>query len=311
MKWMKNNAIAISIALFVIGMSLMLHANEYEMTTKVVSTIVDGEITSNTIYSLDQSKPFLSILSNVFLSLAMALFISAFFIRHIEGDEKKAFEEKLLNFQEETAKDAIQSVFKRIIDEDFFSIIKKELLNAKAIRKNANWQYDISENKEGLLLKRTVSYEFHNISQHTTTEHIKLKGNNNEHCETTVISGKIRHPNGDEEPIELTKSPEVGDSFTMLEKEIKISSDESIEVVLVFQQKFKNGYIYETHTSGHPIINLEITVNFPSNYDFSLFSMFSNQERLRINEPDKKVYVVKGAIFKGQGIEFVCRKKVS
>lgn len=48
MKWIKSNAIAISIALFVIGMSLMLHADDYEMTTKVVSTIVDGKISQNT-----------------------------------------------------------------------------------------------------------------------------------------------------------------------------------------------------------------------------------------------------------------------
>lgn len=120
----------------------------------------------------------------------MALFISAFFIRHIEGAERQAFEDKLLKFQEDTAKDAIQSVFKRIIDKDFFSIIKKELLNAQSIRKNANWQYDILENSNGsLLLKRTISYEFHNISQHPTSEDITLKSNNNLHCTTEVISG--------------------------------------------------------------------------------------------------------------------------
>ena len=312
--WIKNNALAISIALFVAGISLVFHTNQYDIQSQTVYKVVDGKPKEQVIYLLDQSKPLLQILSNIFLSLAVALFISAFFIRHIEGDERKELEKKLLSFQENTAKDAIQSVFKRIIDKEFFNIIKKDLLNAKSIRKNANWQYDISEinNGQELLIKRTISYEFHNISHSVATENIKLTSNDNQHCDTEVVSGKIRHQSGEEESIELEEIENSnGETFATLEREIQIAAGESIEVVLVFQQIFKHGYIYETHATRYPIINLEITVNHPANYKFNLFSSFSNQERLRINEPDKKVYVVEGAIFRGQGVEFFCDKKTS
>lgn len=310
MNWIKNNAIAISIIFFIIGISLIYHTNEYDITSTTVSTVVEGKISEGIIYSLNPSNQFINILANVFLSLGIALFISAFFIRHIESHERKELEKKLLEFQENTAKDAIHSVFKKMIDESFFNIIKKDLLNAKVIRKNANWQYDITEinDTNHLLFKRTISYEFHNISHAPTTELIKIRSNNNEHCSMEVISGKIRRLNGEEESIILKEENEGESIFTFLEKEIQISAGESIEVVLVFQQVFKNGYIYETHSSRHSIINLEITVNFPSSYNFDLFSSFSNEERLRINEPDKKVYVVEGAIFRGQGVEFVCNK---
>lgn len=309
MIWVKNNALAISLLLILIGSVLIYQTNDYDISSKTISTVVDGKINSSNIYTLENKMPIISILSNTFLSLGLALFISAFFIRYIEGNERKELEAKLLKFQEDTAKNAIHSVFKKIIDEDFFSIIKKDLLNAKSIRKNANWQYDISDIGDGKLnLKRTISYEFHNISTNPVSEYLKLKSNNNKHCSTKVVSGKVRHLSGNEETIELTSSSENDEIFTSLEKEINIPAGESIEVVLVFEQVFKNGYIYETHSSRHPIVDLEITVNFPLNYKFDLFSSFSNKERLRINEPDKKVYVIEGAIFRGQGVEFVCEK---
>ncbi len=310
MKWIKSHALLIALIFIVIGMVLIFHTNKYGISSETISCVVDGEVIEKIIYSFSQNRMWLRISSTVFMSLGVALFISAFFIRYIEGDERKAFEEKLLSFQENTAKDAIQSVFKRIVDEEFFEIIKKDLLDAKAIRKNANWQYDITKLEDGnMLLKRTISYEFHNRSYSVATELLKLVGNNNAHCATQIISGKIRHPSGKEESIDLRViQDETGESFTNLEKEIEIQAGDSIEVVLVFQQTFKNGYIYETHNSRHPIINLEITVNHPADYRFDLFSSFSNKERIRINEPDKKVYVVEGAIFTGQGVEFVCEK---
>ncbi|MEK8019592.1 MAG: hypothetical protein VSS75_022180 [Candidatus Parabeggiatoa sp.] len=307
--WIKSNSLAISLFLIIIGAFLVFYTNDYGILSKTISSIVDGEITEKVIYTLENRKPILSILSNIFLSLGFALFISAFFIRYIESDERKLFEDKLLSFQKNTAKDAIQSVFKKIIDKEFFSIIEKDLFNAKTIRKKANWQYDISEIEKGKLqLKRTIIYELHNVSSNTTSEHLQVKGNHNQHCKTEVISSKVRYPSGKEDPIGLTNADTDDKAFSCHEKEITINAGESIEVMLVFQQTFNN-YIYEVHLTRHPIIGLEITVNFPSNYKFELFSSFSNKEYLRINELGKKVYIVRGAIFKGQGIEFICEKQ--
>lgn len=309
--WIKKNSLFVSLFFIIIGIICFYHSNSYDISSKTLSTIVDGKIDTKLIYQLDSTKLLLNIFANILLSLGIAIFISTFFIRYIEKDERDEFEKKLLSFQENTAKDAIQSVFKRFIDEEFFLLLKKELFNAKAIRRNANWQYDIGIENDKLYLIRTVNYEFHNISQDKLSEYIKISSNLNEHCRTEIVSGKIRYFNNDEEPIDIITCQEKGDNFITMEKEVTINPNESIEVVLVFKQFFNNGYIYETHTSRHSIINLEIIVNFPSDFDFDLFSSFSNDLRLKIDEPSKKVYVVKGAIFSGQGIEFICKKKIS
>ncbi|WP_166808822.1 hypothetical protein [Candidatus Chlorobium masyuteum] len=316
--WIKKNALPLSLSLIIIGGYFVYQSNEYSVSSRTISSVFNGKITESIIYQLNKTKPFLDIFANVCLTLGIALFISAFFIRYIEEDERKQLEEKLSKFQEDTAKDAILSVFKTIIDMNFFSIIQKDLLNAKSIRKNANWQYDISEIEDSgtvkLLLKRTVSYEFHNISQSQVEESIRFRSNNNEHCKTDIISAKVRHPSGNEENIELIDDKDAdgngdGKKFIYLHKNICIDPEKSIEVVLVFTQLFSHGYIYETHSSRHPIINLMITVNIPKNYNFELFHTFSSKARLKIDEPDKRVYVVNGAIFKGQGVEFTCYNK--
>lgn len=133
--WIKSNAIAISFILILIGGCLIFASNKFDISSRTVSSVLDGKITQTVIYTLDKSKPVIDITANVLLSLGVALFISAFFIRYIEGGERKQFEDKLLKFQENTAKDAIQSVFKTIIDTEFFDLIKKSYLMLRQFEK--------------------------------------------------------------------------------------------------------------------------------------------------------------------------------
>lgn len=216
----------------------------------------------------------------------------------------------LESFQKETARDAIHSVFNRIINDKFFAIIQKDVLNVKLIRKNAQWQYDIFINNEQKpVLKRTISYELHNISNETAQESIRVYSLTGIHSDFKIVSGKIRKLDTTEEPIIFADASQEKSHLKKIEKEIELKPDETIEVVVVFEHIFHNDYIFESHSSKHPIVGLEITVNYPVDYTFELYSGFSTEPRIRVNEAGKTVYVIDGAIYKGQGIEFLCAKK--
>ena len=311
MNWIKKNAVAISILLVFTGGVFSYFSNDYDINAKTVDTVVEGKVESETCYVLTPNKLILDILSTMTMSIGVALFISSFFIRYIEQEERQRFEDRLLDFQKQTSEDAILSVFNRLIEPEFFSIIKKDVLNVKLLRKNVNWQYDIKELENGWLdLTRTLSYDLHNISQDEAVEPIKISMNDTVHSTGRVSNCKVRYQDGREEVIDLVeKEQETG--FTTREKDVTIPCRASIEVVNVIEQTFPREYIYETQTTRYPIINLEITVNYPKNFQFELSSNFSTQHRLRVNEAGKKVYVFHGAIYQGQGIEFICAKALS
>lgn len=314
MNKIKNNALWISILAIIIGAGMLFFSNDYEITSKTISIVEGDKVLSKVIYGLSNNKLLFELISTVLLTLGIALFISAFFIRYIEKEERQEFEKTLLSFQKETAKDAIQSVFKRIIEDEFFKIIKKDVLNAKLLRKKANWQYDITIKDGKPRLKRTLSYVLHNISGETVKEPIQISASTTVHSDLKVISGKVRKSNGEETPFDLVSKNDSesetikSSSFQTFKKEVEVEPDEPIEVVIVIDQTFNNKYIFETHTSRHPVVDLELTVNIPEGYVFDLSSTFSTEPRLRVNESNKKVYVVDGAIYQGQGIEFLCHK---
>jgi hypothetical protein len=309
MKSLKKYSTLISFLFIIIGAIGTYLTNNYELASKTISIVKDNNISTQIIYSIDNQYLFFNIFSILFINIGIALFISSFFLKYIEEDEKKNFYDKLELFQKETAKDAIHSVFNRIINDKFFAIIQKDVLNVKLIRKNAQWQYDISIRNDKPILKRTISYELHNISNENAQESINIKAVNGIHSDFKIISGKIRKLDTSEEPIIFADSTQENSNLKRIEKELELQPDETVEVVIVFEHAFHNDYIYESHSSKHPIVGLEITVNYPENYSFELYSGFSTEPRIRVNEAGKTVYVIDGAIYKGQGIEFICVKK--
>ncbi len=108
-------------------------SNDYELNSKTIDTVKNGKVFETTYYKIDSKKPIFEILSAVFLNLGISTFIAIFFVNYLDKKEKQEFEDKLMEFQKKTAKDAIESVFNRTIEKEFFDIIKYDLLNAKLL----------------------------------------------------------------------------------------------------------------------------------------------------------------------------------
>lgn len=88
---------------------------------------------------------------------------------------------------------------------------------------------------------------------------------------------------------------------------ISIPAGKQAEVVIAIAQVFPRDYIYETHFLNYWAVNLELTVNFPENYDFHLnTTVLASRTELIVDVMTKKAYRISGAIYRGQGIEFLC-----
>jgi|GEM_PF-6331738 len=229
----------------------------------------------------------------------------------MEAADKEKFESKLLKFQKETARDEISSTFERLIEKEFFDIIKTDILNAKFQRNELRWQYDISTlTSGGMRLRRTIIYVLKNISSSEQTEHINVASFTSAHCTTHSVNVKCKIDGEDEfKPLKLDDEMG-GATLTKKNQEITIPAGESAEVVVIFTQDFPRDYIYETHFLNQGAVGLEIIVNLPDDYLFNVNStVLASRTEQTLDEENKKIYKIKGAIYRGQGIEFMCWRK--
>ncbi|TGK89257.1 hypothetical protein EHQ24_00060 [Leptospira noumeaensis] len=308
--FLKSYYLLIVIFLIVSGVTSLYFSSDYELNSKNIQEISNGQIVINSVFVPGSKKYFLEITGNFLITFAITIFISLFFVNFIDKIDKDKFENKLLDFQKDTAKNAILSTFERLIEPEFFNIIKNEILNLKLLRTDCRWQYDIEEETNGLLiLTRTISYKLKNISNEVSQEPINIIYSDNTHTSSEIIELKSRADGEDKfTKIEFVKKGE-GNNFKQNIEIIEVKANSSIEIILILKQTFKNKYIFETHISRYPIINLEIIVNLPKDFSFSLSAdTLSSPLETHVDTARKKTYQVKGAIYKGQGIEFFAEK---
>lgn len=313
MKFVYKNSVLIIILLFSISICMMYYTNQYDISSVIVQSINKESIEQKTIWYLSNKTLLLNILGIVFLNMSVALFISFFFIRYIEKNEKKDFYLKLQEFQKETAKDAIKSVFERIIDDNLFSVIEQDILNANFLRENAQWDFDILENSEGKLeLKRILTYHLKNITTKDQEETFLIQSSNNnihssvyiESCKYKVIHEK------DYQLLDFKSEEENKENTFEVKNKIDVKANSEVQVVIIFKTVSMHNYLYETHSIRFPIIGISLTVNYPKDYEFEIVvQSFSNKLEEISNSDGKKKYETKKANYKGQGIEFLCYKK--
>ena len=100
-------------------------------------------------------------LVNILENVCVALLVSGFILRYIEKQDREIFHHEIINVQKQTAQDAIQSVFQRLIDKNTFEMIQKDIFQGKFVRKNVTWKYTIKkkdENNKEITLTRIIQY---------------------------------------------------------------------------------------------------------------------------------------------------------
>jgi len=310
--FIKKYSAIITILLFVASICLMYFTNQYDISSKNLELINNGDIEQKTIWYLSNQSLFFNILGVVVLNIAVALFISSFFLRYIEKSEKESFYSKLQEFQKETAKDAIKATFERVIDNDLFSIIEQDILNANFLRRNVQWDFDIYENEEMKLeLKRTLTFFLKNISTKDQEETFSISSNNNMHSKTDIIECKYKSIDDKEYKAVDFDSTNTQSTLEASNK-IEVKANSEVQVVVVFKEVFSQNYIYESHSTRFPIVGLNLTVNYPKEYEFEIIvQTFSNKLEVTSSSDGKKKFETKKAIYKGQGMEFLCYRKDS
>lgn len=312
--FLKNNYVLVSLISIIVGLVIAHYASDVELESKKVMVCV-GEICEAQTYLYPKRiYLILNLISNGFIPFGFTLLITMFFVRKFEEQENEELKNKLLQFQRDTAENAMNSVFKTMIDPSFFYVIRNDVLNCRLIRKNAKWIYDVLVDKTSgsLKMKRTISYTLENLSSEKQIEPVAISAMSSDYVKSNVTKLQFRLQQEKVfNDLEISIDESVQDKKVgKATKDIEIEGKQSVEIVKEIEQEFSKEFIYETHFANSPLTDLEIQINFPEDYDFRLSCDALSQEyETTIDEPSRKVIRFKNAILKGQGIEFYCSKK--
>lgn len=314
--FLRDHYLATSIISIALGILLSYLGNIIEYKEVLVTVLTDqGETISKSCAIPKPCFVILHLFSNGLIPFGITLFITMFFVDKFNEVKDNQLKQELRDFQSGTAEDAVYSIFNHLFEESFLDVIKEDVLKCSLIRKEAEWDYDIkilSDNK--LALKRTVTYNLQNLSSKTQNEPIRVVAFENDHVKLNIIDVKCRKKDGEAIKSILSDMTETHEGDVLKKSTtIPIEANSSILIIKEFEQIFNNSdYVYETQFTTNPLTDLKLNIDIPEGYSFSLsYDALSQTPEVRMDKEDKKKYVFKKAILKGQGIEFVIKKKAT
>jgi hypothetical protein len=175
--FIKKHYLKITIVLIFIGLFIDLFFTD-AIPQKTSQTITDltGKSVSFDAYYFSYKYEILKIISNLCYSLAISILVLLAVelkydelekekFRVLEENERKDFKNEIKELQEQISNNVFEGVLKRLIPEELFNLIAKDILNKNIIRQNAHWIYEVSENEQhGYTVTQTISYELKNIN---------------------------------------------------------------------------------------------------------------------------------------------------
>ena len=301
----KNYFTIIAIVLVIIGVALLIYSNTYiPKLTSIQLLDENGIITKVPNYQMEFDGYIYNLVGQTLIGLAISI-LTIFYVSEIlTQQDRKNFEDKLSEFQKKTAESAVLSIFDTLIDESFYSIIRRDVIGLTLIRKNVNWSYIISENEtKKLTLKRVITYDLHNLTSSKQSDIIKTSVGSNKHSTITKHVVKINNI-----VLEMTKKG-TDKEFEIYEGETHIEPNDKISVSIEMEQCFNNEYIYECHTTNHPLTDLTLHVTKPKDFTFDVTHQLSSKLETTTETEELIIYKTNGAVYKGQNIEFYSERK--
>jgi hypothetical protein len=252
-----------------------------------------------------------NLLKNFLYGLAAAIFITVFVANRLENSQRKEKEDELNKLNEAINVNVFDSLFKTIIPEEIFKIIKQEIIENKVVRRDAKWVYNFVEVESKIICTQTTRYELHNLSQAPVSDPVKLELDTLGGEEYKIVSAECTDTSGkvlvhyDPDDSKKSKNIDVNSNgkITTVAYTVVIPPESYVEYKTVFERAY-SGDITDAQVTKVPVIGADIIVNFPEGYDFDISPLMSSFPRLITQSSTQKIYKVEGGILPRQGFVF-------
>lgn len=139
----------------------------------------------------------LKLTTNFLYALAATIFITVFIATKLQEAQQTKKEEELKELHNAININVFDSLFKTIIPEKIFKIIKQDIIENKVLRKDAKWLFEFSELENKIICRQTTRYELHNLSQQEVNDPITLDLDSLGGSKYSIISAECLSASGE------------------------------------------------------------------------------------------------------------------
>lgn len=307
-------ALVAVIAISAFALDIWSSTIPYQIVTKTISWPSETPETLREI-SYPWSIQLINLTKNFLYGLAAAIFVTVFIVNKLELAQRTEKELELNKLNDAINVNVFDSLFKTIIPEEIFKIIKQDIIENKVIRKEAKWVYNFEKFEDGIRCTHTVRYELHNLSQAAVSDPVRLDLNPLGGKPYKILLAECTSMDG-KHLVHYDLANSIKENINIVNNENKISVEYTIDIPpgsfveykTVYQQTYGNE-ITDYQGTKLPLIGLDIIATYPEGYEFDIVPVMSSTSKLTINSGTQKIYRVDGGILPQQGVVFFLKKK--
>jgi hypothetical protein len=301
----------------VAAISLDYFSLSYQVESTIVSSLQpDGTIAKIKVEKAPSFIPIAKLLVNFLYTLAVGIFISIYIASRLERTKLDSKKKEIEELQRAINTNVFDSLFKTLMPEEIFKIIKSEIIESKIIRRNANWLYDFKVvGDDQIELKIVSHYELHNVSKDIVKNPIKLTLTSDEDeykileakcisSDRTTTQVSYHHENDNNHGLKEVESSK----GKVYEYQLDVPPSDYVEFTTTVSRTYK-GDIYDSQFNSHPLVNAQLTVSYPEGYELEIDPLFSSELRKITTTYNQDVYKLTGGILPKQGFIYTLKKK--
>ncbi|WBO83615.1 hypothetical protein [Hymenobacter yonginensis] len=324
-----SKEIGIVVVLFFLGVAMKVYASlAYESFVVEKRIIINGVSKDSIDFVTPYGRTLFNLTGDACLTLCFSLIVSLFFIKGIEDSLAAKRAAQLDAINAEIRENVFSSVFRTLVDEEIFEIIKRDIIKNGMVRKDIRWTYDFVELPNGnISLRQTDRYHLYNGTGADRTEQIIAV------CDDASGVAFLKEfiCRQDDKPVlsfkydELVADPDNPRQKTACDGKVVVTESGSggSEVLISFpilrggtvqiSQVYETAYnvlpINDSFFTRYPVVNATLEANFPAGYDFHVFSSLASE---LVPDPllqeNRRSYRAQGGILPNQGFVFTLKK---
>ncbi len=269
------------------------------------------------IVSIPAKAQIYKLLANFMYGLAVTFVVTIFVTRKLEDEQKEKNENELGKLRDAININVFDALFKKLIPDEIFQIVKAEIIENKVIRKKAHWTLVFEEiSNSEIKMTSSNNYELHNISKEKVSDPVNIEidplSSNNfkihkakclSSSDQTLVSYDFNAPD-ELENIEILDLETGGKRVKYV---VEVPANDHITSFFEYSSSYSN-FVYDCQHTKYPIIELNIQAIFPIGYEFEIHPTLSNELKLISSGSTHKSYKVDGGVLPRQGIIFTLKK---
>lgn len=169
--------VLLGIVLFVLAILSNIYANSFTLESKLITVLdTNSQVITKQILTEPLSRLLLTLFGTFLFALSGSVFITLFVTNRIRASQRLIEEQRLKDLQAAINVDVFDSLFKTLMPEELFSVIKRHIIDSRIVRRDEMWIYDFTSVQTNEIdVQQTIKTKIVNLGHDTFTKDLEIK----------------------------------------------------------------------------------------------------------------------------------------